>query len=44
MASAMLSKSIRIFVDDDDMMVLRSIIDDGTFELIFAVKIVSNKY
>lgn len=41
MATALLSEEVQVFVDKEDMMVFKSIIDNGTFELLLAVKIVS---
>jgi hypothetical protein len=41
MATSLLSEEVTIFVDKEQMMVFKSIIDNGTFELILTAKIVS---
>lgn len=41
MATALLSEEVNVYVDKEDMMVFKSVIDNGTFDLILAVKIVS---
>ncbi len=41
MAASLLSEEINIFVDKQDMMVFKASIDNNTFELLLAVKIVS---
>jgi Proliferating cell nuclear antigen, N-terminal domain len=43
LATALLSDNINVFVDHENMMVFRTTIDDGTFTLLLAVKIVSYK-
>ncbi len=43
LATALLSDSINIFVDRENMMVFRTTIDDDTFTLLLAVRIVSYK-
>ncbi len=43
LATALLSDSINVFVDHDNMMVFKTTIDNDTFTLLLAVKIVSYK-
>ena len=41
MATSLISEEVTIFVDKEQMMVFKSVIDNGTFELVLTAKIVS---